>query len=142
MVKSSCISEGEVRLTLSKGGGSRSFMTMNDHDCDHLVTKVRCKDLPDSDRGDFRCWCAVDSSSYSGRYSQRCALFTITRIFLQFPKYERSWKFDKGPGKLLEFYKSLCGNPELYLVEKCSDCHKIKKKHTIEMLGLTCSHPF
>ena len=34
-------------------------------DFDHLVTKVRCKDLPDSDRGDFRCRCAVDSSSYS-----------------------------------------------------------------------------
>ena len=26
--------------------------------------KVRYKDLPDSDRGDFRCRCAVDSSSY------------------------------------------------------------------------------
>ena len=34
-----------------------------DHDRDHLVTKVGCKDLPDSDRSDFRCWCAVDSSS-------------------------------------------------------------------------------
>ena len=32
-------------------------------DLDHLVTKVRCKDLPDSDRGDFRCRHAVDSSS-------------------------------------------------------------------------------
>ena len=30
---------------------------------DHLVTKVRYKDLPDSDRGDFRCRRAVDSSS-------------------------------------------------------------------------------
>ena len=30
-------------------------------DLDHLVTKVRCKDLPDSD---FRCRRAVDSSSY------------------------------------------------------------------------------
>ena len=34
-------------------------------DLDHLVTKVRCKDLPDSDRGDFRCRHAIDSSSYS-----------------------------------------------------------------------------
>ena len=33
-------------------------------DLDHLLTKVRCKDLPDSDRGDFRCRRAVDSSSY------------------------------------------------------------------------------
>ena len=32
-------------------------------DLDHLVTKVRGKDLPDSDRGDFRCRRAVDSSS-------------------------------------------------------------------------------
>ena len=33
-------------------------------DFDHLVTKVRCKDLPDSDRGDFRCRRAIDSSSF------------------------------------------------------------------------------
>ena len=32
-------------------------------DLDHLVTKVKCKDLLDSDRGDFRCRRAVDSSS-------------------------------------------------------------------------------
>ena len=32
-------------------------------DLDHLVTKIRCKDLPDSDRGNFRCRRAVDSSS-------------------------------------------------------------------------------
>ena len=34
-------------------------------DLDHLVTKVKCKDLPDSDRGDFRCQRAVDSSSWA-----------------------------------------------------------------------------
>ena len=33
-------------------------------DLDHLVTKVRCKDLPDSDWGDFSCRRAVDSSSF------------------------------------------------------------------------------
>ena len=32
-----------------------------DHDHDNVVTKVRCKDLLDSDRGDFRCRRAVDS---------------------------------------------------------------------------------
>ena len=32
-------------------------------DLDHLVTKVRCKDLRDSDWDDFRCRRAVDSSS-------------------------------------------------------------------------------
>ena len=37
-------------------------------DCDHLVTKVRYKDLPDSDRGDFRCRRAVDSSSFTREY--------------------------------------------------------------------------
>ena len=39
---------------------------------DHMVTKVRCKDLPDSDRGDFRCRRAVDSSSY--HYHRRCVI--------------------------------------------------------------------
>ena len=36
---------------------------IHDHDRDLLVTKMRCKDLPDGGRGDFRCWCAIDSSS-------------------------------------------------------------------------------
>ena len=56
MVKfwNSCISEWEGRLTLHKGGDSRSFMTM---------TMTICMDLPDSDRGDFSCRRAVDSSS-------------------------------------------------------------------------------
>ena len=31
-----------------------------------LMTKVRCKDLPDSDLGDFRCRRAIDSSSLWG----------------------------------------------------------------------------
>ena len=38
-------------------------------DLDHLVTKVRCKDLPDSDRGDFSCRRAVDSSSLFEQWS-------------------------------------------------------------------------
>ena len=38
------------------------------YDLDHLVTKVRCKDLPDSDRGDFSCRRAVDSSSLFGSF--------------------------------------------------------------------------
>ena len=56
MVKfwNSCISEWEGRLTLHKGGGSRSFMTMG---------------LPDSDRGDYSCRRAVNSSSYIWWYS-------------------------------------------------------------------------
>ena len=29
-----------------------------------LVTKVRCKDLLVNDWGDFKCWRAVDSSSF------------------------------------------------------------------------------
>ena len=32
--------------------------------------KVRCKDLPDSDQGDFRCRHAVDSSCYTGSFLQ------------------------------------------------------------------------
>ena len=39
-------------------------------DLGHLVTKVRCKDLPDNDWGDFRCRCAVDSSSYTWWHHQ------------------------------------------------------------------------
>ena len=38
-------------------------------DLDHLVAKVRCKDLPDSDWGDFRCRRAVDTSSFFYKYS-------------------------------------------------------------------------
>ena len=38
-------------------------LVIQDHDHDHLVTKVRCKYLSDSDRGDFRCQRAVNSSS-------------------------------------------------------------------------------
>ena len=42
---------------------------IHNHDCDLLVSKVRCKDLPDSDRGDFRRWHAIDSSSlYNGNF--------------------------------------------------------------------------
>ena len=41
--------------------GWRSVIYDNDHDL--LMTEVKCKDLPDSDWGDFRCWCAVESSS-------------------------------------------------------------------------------
>ena len=44
-------------------------------DLDHLVTKVRCKDLPDSDRGDFRCRRAVDSSSF-----YNLLLYTLSHI--------------------------------------------------------------
>ena len=42
-------------------------------DLDHLVTKVRCKDLPDSDRGDFRCRHAVDSSSFIPQKQAFCS---------------------------------------------------------------------
>ena len=35
---------------------------IHDHDRDLFVTKMWCKELPDSDQGDFRCRRAVDSS--------------------------------------------------------------------------------
>ena len=49
-------------------------------DLDDLVTKVRCKDLPDSDRGDFRCRRAVDSSILfviwiTNRYTENIIFF-------------------------------------------------------------------
>ena len=49
-------------------------------DLDHLVTNVRCKDLPDSDRGDFRCRRAVDSSSLHVIYE--CSINMINVISL------------------------------------------------------------
>ena len=42
----------------------REWQAIHGHDRDHVVTKVRRKDLPDSDRGDFRCRRAVESSSW------------------------------------------------------------------------------
>ena len=56
----SCNSEWEGRLTLHKGGGSSSFMTMT---MKIWWPRSRCMDLPDSDRSDFSCRRAVDSSS-------------------------------------------------------------------------------
>ena len=56
----SCISERKGRLTLNKGGWIRSFMTMT-----IWWPRSGVKDLPDSDRGDFWCWHAVDSSGLS-----------------------------------------------------------------------------
>ena len=50
---------------------------------DHLVTKVRCKDLRDSDRGDFSCRCAVDSSSFIWKYNWtvlQCENYFISNI--------------------------------------------------------------
>ena len=40
------------------------------HGRDLLMTKVMCTDLPNSDRGYFRCRRVVDSSSYIMRYMQ------------------------------------------------------------------------
>ena len=38
--------------------------TIHDHEHDLCVTMVGWVDVPDSDRGDFRCQCAVDISSF------------------------------------------------------------------------------
>ena len=48
-------------------------MTMTDH----LVTKVRFNDLPDSDQGDFRCQRSVDSSSFSKINPSNIPIFLI-----------------------------------------------------------------
>ena len=37
---------------------------IHDHDRDLCVIKMRCKELPNSDQGDFKCRCAVDSSCW------------------------------------------------------------------------------
>ena len=44
---------------------------------DHLGTKVRCMDLPDSDLSDFSCQRAVDSSSYVSGNKHPGVLFYI-----------------------------------------------------------------
>ena len=54
---------------------------IHDHDRDLLVTKMRCKDLPDSDRGHFRCRHAVDSS---GLTNELTGWFTIHIIIIIF----------------------------------------------------------
>ena len=41
---------------------------IHDRDHDLLVTKMRCKDLPDSDQGDLRCRRSADSSSLPRRH--------------------------------------------------------------------------
>ena len=81
MVKflNSCISEWEGRLTLNKGGGSRSFMTMT-------VTiwwprsGVRIYQIV-IDQGDFRCQHAVNSSGWL-RYMVRLEKGWLTDVSL------------------------------------------------------------
>ena len=47
------------------------------YDLDHLVTKIRCKALPDSHWGDFSCRRAVDSSSFQRGHFQNGRLVAI-----------------------------------------------------------------
>ena len=61
---------------------------IHDHDHDHLVTKVRCMDLPDSDRGDFTCRRAVDSSSWTLRNKLQWNFNQYSNIFIQENAFE------------------------------------------------------
>ena len=55
--------------------GWSTLPVINDHDCDILVNKVRCKDLPDNDQGDFRYRRAVDLySSFVTKLAQQLYL--------------------------------------------------------------------
>ena len=49
-------------------------------DLDHLVTKVRCKHLPDSDQGDFSCRRAVDSSSSLSMMGWKLINVSVTKM--------------------------------------------------------------
>ena len=69
---------------------------MHDHDHDHLVTKVRCIDIPDSDRGDLSCRCAVNSSSFS-----RLSLKFQGHTGQKFANFDPNWMFPDKP--LFEF---------------------------------------
>ena len=63
--------DGQIfkKLYLRMGGPidieQRGWEVIHYHERDHVVTKVRCKDLPNSDQVDFRCQRVVDSSSFS-----------------------------------------------------------------------------
>ena len=98
---------GSSRLTLNKVGGSRSFMT---------VTMVRCKDLPDSDRGDFRCLRAVDSSSFI--WFSCCSLEgSLVRVAARCN--------DPGLNKLVDYLQTVEGlaqTLEVSRLEKVSTC--------------------
>ena len=47
--------------------GWKSFIHDNDHYL--LVTKVKCKDLPDNDPGDFRCRLVMYGEQYTYSYT-------------------------------------------------------------------------
>ena len=81
------VSRSESEIALSQEWGGRFIMNEKDvTDVSHpfmtmiltCVTMVRWADVPDSDRGDFRRWRAVDISSYQllccERWSQSCKL--------------------------------------------------------------------
>ena len=55
---------------------------IHDNDHDILVTKMRWKDLPDSNRGDLRCWRAIDSSSYFGVFWRNQTCHCRTPLYL------------------------------------------------------------
>ena len=82
------ISEMGGLIDIEKGYES----TIHDHDCDLFATKVRCKDLLDSDRGEFRCRRAVDASSFCNyRYHHSI----ILKVYTLLPSIaaEKAFKF-------------------------------------------------
>ena len=68
------VSRSESEIALSQEWGDQ--LTMNEKDVSHpimtmiltCVTMVGWADVPDSDRGDFRCWRAIDISSLGQSY--------------------------------------------------------------------------
>ena len=48
--------------------------TIHDDDSDFFVTMVVCVDVLDSERGDFRCRLAVDTSSFNGTFASKNAV--------------------------------------------------------------------
>ena len=71
---------------------TKGWQVIHDHDRDHVVTKVRCEDLPDSDRGDFRCRRAVDSSSsLSGHTSCRMISWSLEDSRVGYRVFQSFW---------------------------------------------------
>ena len=72
---------------------------IHDYDCDFLVTKVRCKDLLESDRGDFRCQHPLKGTQSFSFYSWCSKSKTVNLVwpcyytFLKYMYLESSTSF-------------------------------------------------
>ena len=79
----SCISGIRGTIDIEQEGCES---VIHDHDYDLLVTKVRGRDLPDSGRGGFRYWRAVDSSTFRAHVRSACVITSSSSSAVKFSK--------------------------------------------------------